>query len=117
MRPVGASPRQRPQRPLGPSDPRQPDAKRQGLTRAEVDAWFRAQKGLCAACLKPLSATFVVDHDHSLAAAHGHRPDVGCRLCVRGLVDRKCNALIGWAGEDADFLRRLTSYVEHRRSG
>lgn len=60
---------------------------------------------------------FAVDHDHLLAAQHGHNPVVGCQHCCRGLLCGRCNGfLVGEYGEP-EFLRRAAAYAESRRSG
>lgn len=90
-------------------------AKRQGLAPHDVEALRRSQNGLCPVCLRPLPATFVVDHDHELARAHGHDPDTGCPGCVRGLVCRRCNSVLGWGYEDPEFFVRAARYLARRR--
>lgn len=117
MRTIGVAPRQRRQRPLGPSDPRTPTGKRQGLTPFEVSQLYAAQEGRCALCRRLLGDQFAVDHDHLLAQAHGHAPERGCRACCRGLVCNRDNAWLGWGGEDPEFFRRAAAYVERRRVG
>lgn len=108
--------RQRPQRPLGASDPRRRVAKRQGLTPAQVDAAYAAQGGRCYLCGKPLGAAYAVDHDHVLAERHGHGADRGCPACFRGLICHRDNGWLGWGGEDPEFFRRAAAYVERRRA-
>jgi hypothetical protein len=106
---------QRRQRPLGPADPRQPTAKRQGLDRQQLADLVRQQRGLCALCRRPLGASFVVDHDHQLAAQHGHNPLVGCRRCVRGILHTRCNSALGAIGDDPEALQRAAEYVTRLR--
>jgi hypothetical protein len=107
--------RQRHQRPLSISDRRTPTHSRQGLTRIEVAELHARQEGRCAICGEPLPARFVVDHDHALAAAHGHDPKVGCRACVRGVIHYRCNKALGLFRDDAEALRRAAIYVTWRR--
>lgn len=108
--------RQRPQRALSAADRRAPTAKRQGLTRLEVDALLAEQGGRCALGGEPLTADFVVDHDHLLASQHGHSPRVGCVLDVRGLLCRAHNGALGVFHDDPDELRRAAVYVAWRRA-
>lgn len=117
MSPYRSAPlRQRPQRPLGPRDPRMPTRKRQGLTPAEVSALVRAQSGRCALCLRPLDVSAaMVDHDHRLAVAHGHAATVGCRRCARGALCLGCNSWLAGFRDDPEFLRRAAVYAGHRR--
>jgi hypothetical protein len=97
-------------------DPRTPGGKRQGLTPAQFDALLDAQHGVCAICQRgPDGVTWVVDHDHLLAASHGHPVNRGCPKCVRGITHMKCNSAIGVLGDDPKLLRRAAAYVEHLR--
>jgi hypothetical protein len=107
--------RQRRQRPLGTLDPRQPTRKRQGLTRLDVAAAVVAQGGRCAVGGEPLGSQYAVDHDHALAARHGHAPERGCPSCYRGIVCNTHNAALGAFGDDPAVLRRAADYVERRR--
>jgi hypothetical protein len=71
---------------------------------------------VCAICQKPPDGvTWVVDHDHVLAASHGHPVGRGCPRCVRGITHMKCNSAIGMLGDDPALLRRAARYVEHLR--
>ena len=106
---------QRRQRPLSPRDPRQPAAKRQGLSRPQIEALRLAQGGLCALCARPLGYDFVVDHDHELAARHGHNPRTGCERCCRGLLHKRCNTLLGAFGDDPERLIAAATYVTRLR--
>jgi hypothetical protein len=51
-------------------------------------------------------ALLAVDHDHGCCP--GQR---SCGKCVRGLVCRDCNAMLGLARDNADSLRRAASYL------
>ena len=107
--------RQRPQRPIGNRDPRAPTAKRQGLSRLQVEAMRERQGNRCALCGRLLAANFAVDHDHQLAELHGHNPERGCPRCTRGLLCHDCNGwLRGWR-DDAGFLMRAAKYAASRR--
>lgn len=63
------------------------------LTSAEYAAILGAQGGYCAICAKANGTTrrLAVDHDHDLAKLHDHPVDRGCRLCIRGLLCKRCN--------------------------
>lgn len=106
---------QRRQRPIGPTDPRRSTRTRQGLTPLQVEALRKAQGGRCALCQRPLGETFAVDHDHRLAARHGHNPDTGCPRCCRGLLCWACNGFLVGAYGEPEFLRRAAAYAESRR--
>ena len=107
--------RQRRQRPLGVSDPRQPTAKRQGLTQSEVAATILAQGGRCAIGGEPLGAAVVVDHCHACALRHGHAPERGCPSCFRGITCVKHNTALGAFDDNPAFLRRAAVYAAHGR--
>jgi hypothetical protein len=107
--------RQRQQRPLSPRDPRAPTRKRQGLSRLAVAELLTQQGGRCILGGEPLGEDFAVDHDHLLAATHPHPDDVGCPLCVRGILCRAKNAALGAFHDDPDELRRAADYVVWRR--
>jgi len=107
--------RQRRQRPLGPSDPRRSRDKRQGLSPEAIRAALAVQGGLCALGGEPLGALFAVDHDHDLAARHGHDPRRGCPACFRGVVCIAHNSAIGAFRDDPAALRRAADYLERRR--
>jgi len=100
---------------LGRSDRRQPTAKRQGLTRLEVDALVQSQGGVCALCQLPLPSNFVVDHDHKKAAVEGHDPTRGCPGCVRGAVCQRCNQVLAGAWDEPEIFLRAARYVVRRR--
>ncbi len=102
----------RPQRTLGGS----PSLRgRQGLSDQEVEYLARAQNFLCAACAGPLIEP-QVDHDHEVALTHPHPPSRGCRACVRGLLDRRCNSVLGFAQDSPETLRSLADYIERARA-
>jgi hypothetical protein len=80
-----------------------------------VRAALAAQGGLCAVGGEPLGVLFMVDHDHALAARHGHAPTRGCPSCFRGLVCGAHNSALGAFGDDPIVLRRAADYLERRR--
>jgi hypothetical protein len=88
-----------------------------GLTRQELDMLVGAQGGRCLICGDPVDGPgqAYVDHDHELAKAHGHDPAVGCRLCVRGILDDKCNRGLGAFRDDPDALERAALYLRRSR--
>jgi Recombination endonuclease VII len=105
-------PRQRPQRPLGVTDPRQPTAKRQGLGRLQIAAAIAAQSGRCAAGGEPLGSEYGVDHCHVCARLHGHTVTTGCARCYRGIVCARHNSALAGFGDAAAGLRRALEYLE-----
>jgi len=80
-------------------------------------AMWNEQDGRCYLCGKLLvrGPDTVIDHDHSCCPA-----TKSCAYCRRGLACRKCNALIGSAGDDPELLqiiaRNLKAAVEITRA-
>lgn len=64
-------------------------------TITAVDYWaiYQLQGCKCALCQVATGRTrrLAVDHDHELAKTHDHPVDQGCRLCIRGLLCKRCN--------------------------
>jgi hypothetical protein len=83
----------------------------------DFDALWEAQGGLCASCHRPMvrkgreSDSVCVDHDRSCCP--GSR---SCGKCVRGLVHRNCNLVLGYAKDDPEIIRSAIEYLEHWRS-
>lgn len=104
---------QRPQLALGPNDSRMPKRAKHGLSAVELQAMLRAQGGACAICRRPITGIgeAAVDHDHALAAQHGHPISRGCRLCVRALLDSMCNTGIAYFSDDPDRLDAAAAYL------
>lgn len=83
----------------------------------EFDVLWGIQEGKCASChglmlregMDPLSVC--VDHDRSCCA--GQR---SCGRCVRGLIHRNCNLVLGYAKDNVDTLRHAILYLEGWRS-
>lgn len=74
--------------------------KKYGMTKEDYDALLSAQDGGCAGCgRKPKG-------DKRLSVDHNHRTGK-----VRGLLDTRCNQLIGYLHEDADLLHDLAEYL------
>lgn len=72
-----------------------------GLSVEEYDAQKERQNGLCAICLcSPGDKTLAVDHDHKTGS-------------LRGLLCLACNALIGYARDDAEVLGRAVLYLSN----
>jgi hypothetical protein len=81
-----------------------------GITGEEYQAIYDAQGGRCYICQRATGARrrLAVDHDHTCTA--GHDPNVGCRLCVRGLCCKQCNYIL-LGRYSVEMLRRAISYL------
>lgn len=89
---------------------------RHGMSPGELAAMLERQGGRCLICGRAIDErTMIVDHDHALAEIHGHRGNEGCKRCVRGLLDTRCNTLLGYVQDDPATLRRAAAYVELAR--
>lgn len=75
--------------------------RRYGISRADYDALFARQGGLCAICRKPSKLRLCVDHCHVTGM-------------IRGLLCRKCNAGLGCLGEDQRALVAALAYLGAR---
>lgn len=82
-----------------------------GLPIGAYEAIYALQGGRCWICQRATGATrrLSVDHDHK--AGCGHDPKRGCRRCVRGLLCRRCNDLLGHVRDDTDTLYRALWYL------
>jgi hypothetical protein len=78
-----------------------------GIDMHEYDRLYRLQRGVCAICKKPETATMsksgkvkllAVDHDHETGE-------------VRGLLCQRCNQGIGQFGEDLERLMSAYRYL------
>ncbi len=71
------------------------------------------QKGLCACCGKPMlregkdPLSVVADHDRRCCPGKK-----SCGKCVRGLIHRNCNLVLGYAKDDIQVLRSAANYLE-----
>jgi hypothetical protein len=80
------------------------------LTPEQYDALYWAQGGKCYVCRRATGKRkrLAVDHDHTLALAHGHPVDRGCRKCIRGLACGFCNQyVLGRLGGNPSTYERL----------
>lgn len=82
-----------------------------GITEADYWALYEFQGGRCYICrwASGKKKRLAVDHDHRCTA--GHAKEVGCSLCVRGLLCVFCNRLIGRARDSVEYFERCISYL------
>ena len=94
---------------------RHPEARTMGIYSVTFDALWASQKGLCALCGEPMELggkhhlAACVDHDH--ACCPGYK---SCGKCVRGLVHRRCNMLLGISQERPELLEAAILYLRPR---
>lgn len=103
-----------------------PDAQRNrqfnskfGISLREYNEMLSSQGGVCAICCRPETAIIrgravaylAVDHDHGHDWAHTGAQK-GCTDCIRGLLCRDCNVVLGKIGDSVEWLRNALSYLE-----
>jgi hypothetical protein len=78
------------------------------LTREMYEALYEAQGGRCATCQRATGKTrrLSVDHDHKCCSGR-----TSCGRCVRGLLCRPCNTLLGRARDAIEFFARCIEYL------
>lgn len=70
-----------------------------GMTEEDLHALYAKQDGRCAICKNPEGEkSLCVDHDHQTSE-------------VRGLLCNACNAMLGYAKDNTETLRRAIYYL------
>jgi hypothetical protein len=82
-----------------------------GLSTVEYLAILDAQGGRCAICghARGVTVRLAVDHDHK--AGCDHDPATGCPECVRGLLCKMCNTIVGRFRDDPQAFLRGAAYL------
>jgi hypothetical protein len=82
-----------------------------GVSPEDYGALLEAQRGRCALCGRRIGVAVraAIDHDHSCRVCGGG----GCRECVRGLVDRRCNLMLGTFGDDPVRFEGVAAYLRN----
>jgi hypothetical protein len=87
-----------------------------GLTLERYEAMLAAQGGVCAICKRPETikvhgkvVAMSIDHDHNCCPTRGR----SCRRCVRGLLCRRCNILIGFLRNSVELLPAIAAYFQN----
>jgi hypothetical protein len=80
------------------------------LTKEMYEALYKAQGGRCATCQRATGKTrrLSVDHDHKCCSGR-----TSCGRCVRGLLCRPCNTLLGRARDAIEFFARCIEYLSN----
>lgn len=83
-------------------------SKTYSLEQREYEKLYEGQDGTCAICKRATGATrkLSVDHDHKCCSG-----SISCGFCVRGLLCRPCNDLLGHARDDWNFFARAIRYI------
>lgn len=78
------------------------------LPDGDYDRLYAFQGGRCALCRVATGASrkLSVDHDHACCPG-----STSCGECVRGLLCRPCNSLLGHARDKIAFFRRCIRYL------
>jgi hypothetical protein len=84
------------------------------ITAAEYAAILESQGGKCAICNRATGTKrrLAVDHDHSCCNG-----PTSCGNCVRGLLCKSCNTMLGRMRDDAETFTRAAEYLTHWPSG
>lgn len=84
-----------------------------GITLDQYEALLAAQGGVCAICglvetirIKGTLLTLSIDHDHGCCPGRK-----SCGRCVRALLCRRCNHVLGQVDDDIELLGRLAAYL------
>lgn len=82
-----------------------------GITTEQYWALHLAQGGVCYICQRATGRArkLSVDHDHACCPG-----PVSCGRCVRALLCRPCNDLLGHVRDDIDTLRRAAIVIRDR---
>jgi hypothetical protein len=83
--------------------------KAHGLTRERYEEMILNQNDTCPICNKQLGQSPSIDHDHSCCPGK-----FSCGNCVRGLLHRGCNAMLGIVEEDVHTLERAIRYLRRK---
>ena len=78
------------------------------LTLERYNELLADQAGVCGSCKRaePRGGRLSVDHDHACCAG-----SKSCGRCVRGLLCRRCNLMLGHAGDSKDVFVGLIEYL------
>src|SRR5271157_4560843 len=78
-------------------------------TPEQIEELLATQNGLCAICQEPTTEKLQVDHDHACCSGTNR---ITCGKCIRGLLCKQCNRMLGFAKDDPARLRRAAEYLE-----
>lgn len=80
--------------------------------KIDFNVFWEGQGGLCASCHLPMKNggkepdSVCVDHDRRCCPGKK-----SCGKCVRGLIHRNCNLVLGYANDDSKILQSAIEYL------
>jgi hypothetical protein len=77
------------------------------LTPKRLAEMHAAQGNCCAACGEPVEGRMDVDHDHACCADRR-----SCGECLRELLCRRCNTILGKVHDRVEILEALIGYLQ-----
>lgn len=80
-----------------------------GITRAEWEWLHDSQGAVCALCRQEDQSRLAVDHDHACCGKIR-----ACKKCIRGMLCRTCNRMLGHAEGKPRLAARFADYLELR---
>jgi hypothetical protein len=84
-----------------------------GKYNIDFESLWQAQDGKCASCHEPMikggKDPYSACADHDRSCCPGKK---SCGKCVRGLIHRNCNLVLGYAKDDLKVLRGAVEYLE-----
>lgn len=102
-----------------------PDAQRNrqlkhwyGMQLRDYSEMLSSQGNVCAICQKPETAiikgkvaALAVDHKHNHTCDHERSGQKACTECIRGLLCRDCNTILGKIADSIEWLEKAIEYL------
>lgn len=82
------------------------------ITSAIYEQMLEAQNGGCAVCHKPPPSGGALDVDHDHNCCSGSKT---CGKCIRGLLCRDCNTVLGKVNDSVTHLSKMIEYIGSRQ--
>jgi Recombination endonuclease VII len=80
-----------------------------GITRAEWEWLLVSQDGKCLLCGEGDTVRLNIDHDHAC-----HPAGRACKKCIRGMLCRVCNRMLGHVEAKPALAARFADYLKRR---
>ncbi len=80
------------------------------ITEEQYQAIYEAQGGVCYICHRATGKVrrLAVDHDHACCSG-----PISCGRCVRGLLCKPCNVMLGHQRDDVAAFQRAVDYLRN----